>query len=277
MRRAFRILAALAILIGLWSHAHAQVPMTGAGLAKPASGGGATSCSTLISALSVTVVDCWDADQGIVKSGANVTTWTGANGSVLGLNTVTGESPPNSPTFSSSSFSTKAGLTFAIASGQYLATTAAAVAFGSSQPSFFVSAIITGSSPNFGRALSFTANGQSGDFNNSTSIAAIVGLTAPAVEVVQNFLSSSNSSISLNTASRLGLICDNTNCLQYLNNVQQTTNAFSFTLGATGQISVGDGAGSGGALLDGTIRRMVVTKGVVSSGDRTTIDTFLQN
>lgn len=40
MRRAFRIPAALAILIGLWSHAHAQVPMTGAGLAKPAAGGG---------------------------------------------------------------------------------------------------------------------------------------------------------------------------------------------------------------------------------------------
>lgn len=44
MSRTFRIFAALAILIGLWAHGHAQVPMTGAGLAKPASGF-APSCS----------------------------------------------------------------------------------------------------------------------------------------------------------------------------------------------------------------------------------------
>lgn len=40
MRRLFRVLAALAFLIGLWSQAQAQVPMTGAGLGAPATGGG---------------------------------------------------------------------------------------------------------------------------------------------------------------------------------------------------------------------------------------------
>lgn len=45
MRRAFRILAALAILIGLCSHLHAQVPMTGAGKGAPGGGGFTPSCA----------------------------------------------------------------------------------------------------------------------------------------------------------------------------------------------------------------------------------------
>jgi hypothetical protein len=229
--------------------------------------------------VSTTIVGCWDADQGIVKTGASVTSWTdgSANAYVEGLNSVAGESAPVSPTFGAATFGGKAGVTFVNLSGQYLATTSAAVSFGSNQPGFFISAIITSLSPNFGRVTSFTANGQTTDFNNATSIAAIVGLTAPAFEMVQNGSNIPASAISLNTPSRLAVICDNVNCSTYLNNVAGTPQAASFTLGATGQISIGDGAGSGGLPCDCTIRRYVVTKGAVSSGDRSTIDTFLQN
>lgn len=54
MRRAFRILAALAFLIGVWSHAHAQVPMTGAGKGKPtAAGGGCSQATTFLARTSL--------------------------------------------------------------------------------------------------------------------------------------------------------------------------------------------------------------------------------
>lgn len=67
MRRAFRILAALAVLIGLWSHLHAQVPMTGAGLPKP----------TAVS--STTTFDSANKGSNITLSGGNLTATSGAS------------------------------------------------------------------------------------------------------------------------------------------------------------------------------------------------------
>lgn len=77
MRRAFRILAALAILIGLWSHSHAQVPMTGAGLAKPATGGGGAA----------TTWNPADKNAGITLTGSNLVA-TNTGGAGAGVRTI---------------------------------------------------------------------------------------------------------------------------------------------------------------------------------------------
>lgn len=257
----------------------AQVPSTGAGKGTPGAAAPA-GCTAVIAQVGSNIVGCWDADLGVVLSGSNVTTWTdqSSNAYVLGLNTVSGESAPNSPTFNATSYGGKAGITFSAAGGQYLATTSAAVAMNSNASSFFVAINFTNSSATNGRIISFVASGQGADYNNATSVAAMFIGTGPVQEYYQNNVGSTTFSRSFSTASRLGVVFNNTVGIQYLNNTADSGgDSATFTLAATGQLSLANAAGSGTALIDGVIRRVVVTKSAASAGDRTVIDSFLQN
>lgn len=226
--------------------------------------------------LGANLIDAWDADTGIVLSGSDVSSWTGTNGNVLGLNTLTSESAPNRPAFGAASYNSKAGVTFDATNGEYLATTADSVAFGSSSSSFFMAAQLASASAAYGRLLSFQRGG-AGDFSTSDTVAAILrDNNTQAITFFQNSTPGTSYAITYDTPSRFGVVFNNTNAKTYLNNVLQHTDSASFTLAANGTISVGDGALSSGGLASMVVRRIIITKHEPSAGDLTNIDTWLQ-
>lgn len=232
--------------------------------------------------LGTDLIDYWDAGAGKTLSGANVLTWTGQgpNAYVLGLNTLAGSAAPVSPTYSATSYGGLPGISFAglnaTSDGQYLSTTVGAVAFGSSVCSFFISAQLASSSDAFAAFIAFDNNNNApGNIDAIMPIARAAG--GEAFRCHQGGNVGATIPLTYDTPTRMGQVFDNVNNTPYLNNVAQTTTAFSFTLAANGRISVGSANdASGGRNVNGIIHRIVVTKSVVSAGDRINIDTWLQ-
>lgn len=284
MNRLLVSISGILFALGFACLTQAQVPMTGAGLGKPAVAASST-CATLISQVS-NIIGCWDADLGVATAGANVTSWTdqSSNGYVLGLNAAGGQTAPASPQFSSSSYNSKAGISFTVASRQYLATTAAAIAFNSTTSSWFVAAQFGSTTQGFGRMLSFwQSTGQTfGDFADNNSVGPLMrDSTNQNVTWYQNNVQGPTAAITYDTPTRMGVVFDNTNGTIYLNNSQAAQASKSFTVGvaAGSQLAVGEASALAAvdALINGVIRRIVITSSAVSSGDRGNIDTFLQN
>jgi hypothetical protein len=246
----------------------------------PAAGaGGGVTTADIIALFGADIIGIWDADLGKSLSGSDVISWTdqGSHGYVLGLNALGTASPPVSPIFSATSYGGKPGIAFSGsgATGKYLATTAGAVAFNSNACSFFAAATLASSAGAFGRLVSFDDN-VAADWNTPGSIAAISRDSSnPGISVTQNTVSAAPYSISYDTPSRLGLVCDNTNMIQYLNNVAQNTTAHGFTLAAAGRISIGEGQNAG-TNWDGKLRRLLILKVAASLSNRATVDTWLQ-
>lgn len=241
-----------------------------------AGGGGPVTTAQLITLLGANIVGIWDADLGVLKTGSNVTSWTdqSSNGYVLGLNPLTTSGTPTSPVFSSSSYGGKAGITSSIIS-QFLCTTVGAVSFGTNTSSFFAAATLAAASETNGRLLTFD-NNIGADWNQLNNISAINrDGTNQAITGTQNTVGVTPYSITYDAPSRLGLVCDNTNMTPYFNNAVQPATAQSFTLAATGRIAVFEG-NSAGSTWFGVIRRVLVLKSVASSGDRSSIDSWLQ-
>lgn len=243
---------------------------------------GPLTTAQLIAAIgSANIVGIWDADLGITTSGSNVTHWVDqVNSYDLALNTLSGISgTQTSPVFSSSSYNSKAGLTFsgtAATAPTFLATTAGAVSFGTNTSSFFAAATLASTTPDsFARLVSFDDN-TAADWNEANSVAAINrNSTNAQLTCTQNTVAGTIYSISYDTPSRVGVVFDNVNGTPYLNNVAQASTAFTFTLAATGRISVGQGEAAG-ANWNGVVRRVLVLKKAASSTDRSNIDRWLQ-
>ena len=257
-----------------------DMSLLGVGTTKTAavvSGG----CSTLIGQVSG-IVGCWDADAGVVKSGSNVTTWTDQQSThyVLGLNTLGGgEAAPTSPVWNATSYGGKAGITCTAASAEYLATNGgSSFSMGGTGASFFMAATMTSNSITYARGLSLGGTGQTGDYNNTTSVAAFIrNATSQQMIWYYNSTAATAYNITYATASRFGLVFDGTNGNQYLNNSLQNQNSQASLALTTGQLGMCDGVGSTGAYWDGVIRRIVITNTTASSTDRGFIDTFLSN
>lgn len=227
--------------------------------------------------LGTDLIDYWDADAGVVLSGSDVTTWTGQgpNAYVLGSSAISGDLS-SAPVYNATSFGGKAGLTFTAANLDYLATGVAAVSFGGTTGSFFMAIDVSASSGNFARILSFQASGTS-DSNSATSVAAIENWLDPQhINFQQNGGSGTSVAITNGTQLRLGMVFNGSTGTAYLNNAAQTPASASFTFSSTGSISVGCGGGASPAYFQGTIRRIVVTKSVISGADLTSLDTWLQ-
>lgn len=278
-----RYLAAFLFLIGIVCLFHdvprAQVPLThaGRGAAGTSSGGGSSTCATIIGQVTG-VISCWNADEGVTGN-PSVTAWTDqATGFVLGLHTSGAEPSPTSPTFSSTSYGGKAGLTFTAASGNYLANTLAVnSAYGGlSNLSVFAAATLTSNAVSFARLFSYTSASTD---TASDGVAAILrNSTTQAIEAFQNGSAAGSYSITYGSTSRFGVTIGGSTINTYLNNVFQATGSggSSLSLGGTGQLCLGDCSGGSSAFWDGIVRRIVVTSTVVSSTDRSNIDTWLQ-
>lgn len=234
--------------------------------------------------LGANLVACWDADAGVAKTGNDVTVWTdqSSNAYSAGLNTLGTSGAPNSPVYSATSYGGKPGITFSgFADGgspqpQYLSTGANAVAFGTNVSSWFVAGMFTNGGAGFNRMISFDSGGGA-DFDNATSVCAILrDSTTQSFNTVQNSVAATSAAFSAyDTAIRFGMVFNNTVATPYLNNVAQATTAMSFTLGATGRISIGNGMNAN-ANLGAPIRRILVMKSVATSQERSDIDTWLQ-
>lgn len=224
----------------------------------------------------------WDAGVGKTLSGANVLTWTdqSSNGYVLDLNTLTGCAAPVSPVYGATSYGGLPGVSFSGTNGvdgQYLATAAGAVAFGSSVCSFFISGTLANSSDAFAPFIAF-------DNNNTASGAADAVMpiarsaAGEAFRGHQNGNLTASIALTYDTPTRMGQVFDGVNNTPYLNNVAQSTTAMSFTLAANGRISVGSSNDTGAASrnVNGIIHRIVVTKSAVDATARSNIDTWLQ-
>ncbi len=237
---------------------------------------GLTDTAALIAAIgAANIVGCWDAELGITLSGSDVLTWTDqVNGYVLGLNVAGAEPTPSSPVFGATSYNGKAGLTFTLANGDYLATTDAAVSFGTNTSSFFAALTLNNAAALNGRFLSFWPTGSND--TSATGIAAI--LRDGSNQQLNTYQVGFGTAVGVTygTPTRFGITCDNTNITPYLNNVAQTARVQPFTLAATGGIGVGDASGGGSGFWDGVTRRIIITKTVLSAGDRSLVDTWLQ-
>lgn len=238
----------------------------------------ASSVAWTPASLGAALVAYWDADVGVSLSGSSVLTWTdqSSNAYILGLNTAFSEPAPTSPTFGAASFGGKAGLTFAQASGNYLATTLGAVSAIGTTHSWFVAASMNSATIGFGRIISCAKNSFA-DYSNANSIAAILrDTTNNALAFYSNGTKGTAYSVSLATRSRFGVVFDGVNGTPYLNNAAQTASAATPNLNAAGNISIGNASNASSAFFDGVIRRIVVTNSAVSSTDRSNIDTWLQ-
>lgn len=272
-----RFFAAALLLLGVVCIGQSQT-LTGAGL-NPAAGG--SNCATIIAQVSG-VIGCWNADEGVVKSGSAVTSWTDQSSSatVLGLNVSGSEPTPTSPTFGASSYGGKAGLTFTASSGNYLASTGAVAGWpGSTMLSVFMAATLTSNAAVFARGVSFVSAGHT-DPSFPDSVAAILrNNNTQAIEAFLDGAAAGSYSITYSTASRFGVTINGATINTYLNNVSQASGSGggSMNLGSTTpQVCVGDCNGGASAFWDGVIRRIVVTNTVVTSTDRSNIDTWLQ-
>jgi len=247
--------------------------------------GGNTTTAEIITLLGSAIVGIWDADLGVAVTGANVTSWTdqSSNSYVLGLNAAGGTVAPTSPQFSSSSYNSKAGISFTAASRQYLATTSAAITLNSNVSSWFVAVQMAASSQDYCRVLSFLASTETRDYFDTNSMGALIrDSSTQAFNWVQgNVFGTSSVAIIYDTPTRMGTVIDGTNVIVYKNNTLGSTALRNVTLGVGGgsQLAVGQASnplGDGDALLTGVIRRILVTNTAVSSGDRSSIDSWLQ-
>jgi hypothetical protein len=239
----------------------------------------------LIADLGNNIVGIWDADLGITKTGSSVTAWQdqSSNAYVLGLNPSGTLTVGTSPTWGSTSYNGKAGLTFVAASRNYLATPNNAIFLISTTTSWFTAAQFDTSSANFGRLLSFMVGDVAqADYIEANSGAMIIRDASNAgISWYQQGSEGPVATVSYNTPTRMGTVFDGTNGTIYVNNVQGAQQTYSFTCGdAAGGFLVlmnaGIANGLGDSLTDGVVRRVLVTKTAVSSSDRANIDSWLQ-
>ena len=268
--------------------AHAQFVSGGLfnnGQATQSGGGGATStCATIIAQVS-NITGCWNADEGVTKTGSNVTAWTDqtTNGYVLGLNAAGTNTGPVSPVFNSSSYNSRAGITCTAASREYLATTVNAIAGSGTATSFFIAAAPTASTQNNGRVLSFVADLDGSDFSGTNSMVVLgESTTTTTFESLNNLTVLSTATITFSTPTRFGIVNDNTtNNTIYVNNVAGTPAPFTTTLGNAvngSQLAVCESINgiAADALMDGPVRRILMMNRAANSTDRGFIDTWLQ-
>jgi hypothetical protein len=171
--------------------------------------------------------------------------------------------------------------TLLLASGTSLSTSlGVAMGTGAACSAFFVGAIDL-SSANNTRFLGYGVSGNNADYeagggalmarNDGTGV---YSLRAPTFAIVRV------DGLTTNAPVRLGLIYDGTNGTAYANNVAGTPMATTTAFADGGLILLNtNGPGAGQDTVEGTgkVSEIVITTAALSSGDRSSLDTYFQS
>jgi hypothetical protein len=215
------------------------------------------------------LVSWWKADTGVVTVSGNIASVDDQSSSGATLTNVLGSIP-----FNATGFNGHPAFDFIPASGGILQTGVAAVPMGTGTTgSFFIVGQMRTGTANNGRLIGYVANGQSADFNNDGSAAVILrNGTGNSLWTYRNGVLA-DTSISLATNYRLGVIFNGTNATQYVNNSAGSSGACSLAWGATGRIGVGNQIGAATS-WDGPVAEVVVTNTALDATNRGLLDVY---
>lgn len=242
-------------------------PMIGGGTSG---GGGWTPASLGAALIGWYIADTGvyhDAGSTLATNGQTVLQWNDQSGNNKHL--VTGGSPP---TYSTTGFNSQKTISFNSASAQYLENTSFPMGTGTTGSAFAAASINSGSG-SYGRLISYIAGGQAQDYDNTGSASLIlrrvsnqeIGMYRNSNQCLQN--------ITYDAPSRLGGIFDGSNQISYVNNVAGSGSAQTNAWGTSpGTLRVGM---AGGAAFKGNISEIIVTNSALSSGDRSSLDSYL--
>ncbi len=216
------------------------------------------------------LVAWYKADVGVTTSGGNVTAVADQSGNGYDLTNASTTVAYNAtglnglPTFE-----------YTVGAAGFLRSSVDAVGLTGATGSAFVVAQIRSPS-NDGHVVSYLGNGQAVEYNNAASAAWLLrDGTNNSVKAYRNNGLLTTGAISLATNYRLGVIFDGSFCQIYINNsVQASPVACTDSFTQLGTLYFGS-APSGGP-LDGFISEIVITSSSMSSGDRSSLDSYLQ-
>lgn len=241
------------------------MPMTGVGMGAPSSGGGVQNPSQIFS---TNLIGWWRADQGVFSNtgcstpatnNGSVGCWADQSGNGCSL-TQSGGS--QQPTFLSAGLNSKQTVQFTASNSDNVNCTTFNPGSGSV---FSIFAVLFGTSSSnvFARVISYDNDAAAFILDNSTS-----------VFLLWNGGSVATANVANNAVCRLSGIFDGTNGTTYKQNVQQNQAAATVTLAGSQNLFVGTSSGSGSP-FDGSFSEIVLTNNAATSGQRTSLDSWL--
>lgn len=216
-----------------------------------------------------------DAGSTLATNGQTVQQWNDQSGVGNHLSQATSA---RRPTYTTGLLNGLPGIVFVVANVQWIANQA--IALGGTTASAFVVAKTPSPGTNADRVVTFTATGQGLDFNNTGSGIFLFSASSTSISGYRNSGALSNGTVVANTFMQLGSIYDGTNNTVYLGGTAQTPVANTSTFAATGALGIGGGvqtppgSTSGDSTMDGTICEIVFTNTALSSGDRSSLNSY---
>lgn len=201
----------------------------------------------------------------------NITSWDDFSGNSRTLTSAVG----NEPAYSATGFSGGPGLTFDPTNNERMATALDAINLGTGTAfAIFFSIILRNTTESFGRILGFKQFGETDDIATpSFNIARQSGNDA------FDFYSDSpicSFAATYATPLRLALVCSGTTARFYIDNVAQTSAAFTTTLGPVGTLRLAAFT-DGQTNFGGDLRAIGIMNRNPTAGELTQWDTWLQN
>lgn len=192
-------------------------------------------------------------------SSSDVNTWADLGGGGHTLSSAVA----HKPTFSATGLNGRPAVMFSQSLGTWLDSVANALSLGTTAAmSFYALALMNSGTAAFGRLAAFLAQGQTQDFNNTLSVAALYrDNTNNNIQSQRNSVVVGTNALALATPAVLAAVYDGTNGTVYVNDVAATPTVSGGNFGSSGSLRLGaDFTGSGGtSYWDGALAELFVT------------------
>jgi hypothetical protein len=226
-------------------------------------------------ALLTGLVAWYKADVGVTTSAGNVTQVLDQSGNGYTLAPQGGNVP-----FNATGFRGLPAFAFVAANNARLETTTNAVAIGTGTlGSAFFAGRMNSATDGSGRAVSYTATGQTRDHDNTASAAWLCrnGSNNELLTYRSNGTIVDVTAISMDIDLHIGSIFDGVNVTEYIDNVTGSAVAASPSWGSPGTLAFGDEAvfGGGSTSWDGPIAEIVITNTALAAADRDRLNAYL--